>query len=153
MSEICPICRIVAGDVKSWVVYENQHIICFFPRMFDCFGHTIIASKEHYPDLFTVPEAVLVEATKAAQQLALHYQKVIGAKGLFLRHSSGATKPEYVYQRPTYHFHLHLLPQFEDEVLNNLTAFDTIEEPDREELIQLLRLEEKNPSCEVSSYV
>ena len=109
----CVYCRIIQRQIPSRVVYETPQVICFLPQAPEAYGHTLIAPKEHYTDLYTVPAPLLAELAAAAQKLALHYQSQIDATGVNLLHASGTSAGQSVF-----HFHVHLFPSFDGDGLN-----------------------------------
>ena len=134
MSETCVICDLTAGDIPRWVVHETETVICFLPLEVNAYGHTVIAPKKHYADLYDIPDALLQELAVTAKRLAKHYKQVLGATGVNLLHASGADAGQSVL-----HFHLHLLPRFAGDGLNawpELSAVPT----DKDELLTLLRV-------------
>ena len=113
MNDLCVICDLAAGHIPRWVVHETESVICFLPLELNAYGHTVIAPKAHFADLYELPEALLQELAVTAKRLAGHYKQVLGATGANLLHASGADAGQSV---P--HFHLHLLPRFAGDGLN-----------------------------------
>ena len=130
----CVICDLAAGRVPRWVVHETESVLCFLPLELNAYGHTVIAPKAHFADLFVLPEELLQELIVTAQHLAGHYRLSLNATGVNLLHASGADAGQSV---P--HFHLHLLPRFSGDGLNawpELPAVPT----DKDALLARLRL-------------
>ena len=109
----CVICDLAAGRVPRWVVHETESVLCFLPLELNAYGHTVIAPKAHFADLFVLPEELLQELIVTAQHLAGHYKLSLNATGVNLLHASGADAGQSV---P--HFHLHLLPRFSGDGLS-----------------------------------
>jgi len=109
----CVICKIVAGTIFSWVVYQDAEVICFLPKTLQAYGHTVVASKAHYADLYTAPETILGHLISTAKKLAAHYNARIGASGVNLLHASGASA-----QQSVLHLHFHLIPRFDGDGLD-----------------------------------
>nr|MBE9193735.1 HIT domain-containing protein [Gloeocapsopsis crepidinum LEGE 06123] len=93
----CIICDIVAGKIQSWVVYQNADVICFLPKTLEAYGHTLIAPKAHYPDVYSIPEALLTIVSATVQSLAIHYNHRIGSSGTNLLHASGVSAQQSVF--------------------------------------------------------
>jgi histidine triad (HIT) family protein len=110
MKDNCIICRIINRKVPSWIIYEDDNTICFLPKEVEVFGHTVIAPKSHYSDIYDIPEDDLYKLTVIAKKLAAHYKEQINATGVNLLHASGESA-----QQSVFHFHLHLLPRFKDD--------------------------------------
>ena len=66
----CIFCRIIRGEIPSKTVFENEH----FKVMLDIGpasrGHVLILPKEHYNDLFELPEELAAEVLPLAQKIA-----------------------------------------------------------------------------------
>jgi histidine triad (HIT) family protein len=132
----CIICEIVAGRVSSWVIYQDNDVICFLPRTLEAYGHTVIAPKSHYPDLLTTPDHLLGAVVHTAKKLAIHYNNQIGSSGVNLLHASGVSA-----QQSVLHLHFHLIPRFDNDGLNAWPSFSAIQ-CDKDELLQKLKLGE-----------
>ena len=130
----CVICQIVARKIPSWIVYEDSHTIGFLPLEVEVYGHTIIAPKTHYADIFEAATPVLCELTATAQCLAQHFKKCIGASGVNLLHASGGAA-----QQSVPHLHIHLLPRFDGDGLNAWPQFPS-HDYDKDALLQKLKL-------------
>jgi histidine triad (HIT) family protein len=130
----CVFCNLVNNELPSWIIYEDENVICFLPLEAEAFGHTLIAPKTHYADLFSVPAETLNCILEVAQKVALHYQTAIGAAGVNLLHASGIEA-----QQSVLHFHIHLIPRFENDGLNAWPKLSKVQ-TDKDELIRKLRL-------------
>lgn len=109
----CIFCQIVRGEKPARVVYENENSLCFLPQEIEVYGHTLIAPKQHFQDLYDVPKDILYELTGVVQLLTKEYKIKIGATGMNVLHASGKDG-----QQSVPHFHFHLLPRFKDDGLN-----------------------------------
>lgn len=134
MSQTCIVCDLAAGRVPRWVVHETDRVICFLPLELNAYGHTVIAPKSHFADLYDLPEGLLQEVVVTAKRLAAHYKQVLNATGINLLHASGADAGQSV---P--HFHLHLLPRFAGDGLNAWPELPPVPS-DKDNLLAQLRL-------------
>ena len=130
----CVFCRLAKGELPAWVVFENEHVICFLPQEVEAYGHTIIAPKAHHSDLFSTPADVLGQVLAVAQKVAMHYRQAIGAAGVNLLHASGAAA-----QQSVPHLHIHLIPRFENDGLHAWPVLPGTQ-ASRDELLQRLHL-------------
>ncbi len=130
----CVICKLVNDKLPSWVIYEDDDVICFLPLELEAFGHTLIAPKAHHADLFSVPAEILENIFAVVQKVALHYRKAIGATGVNLLHASGVSAGQSV---P--HLHFHLIPRFENDGLDAWPSFPETQH-NKDELLKELRL-------------
>jgi histidine triad (HIT) family protein len=132
--ENCIFCKIVKKEVPSRVVFETDEVICFLPNKIEVYGHTLIVPKEHFSDLYDIPEALLEKLASVSKKLAVAYREKIGATGANLLHASGQDGEQTVF-----HFHLHLLPRFKNDGLKTWPQLPKIE-VDADELLAKLKL-------------
>ena len=130
----CVICKLVSNELPSWIIYEDENVLCFLPLEVEAFGHTVIAPKQHYADLFSVPTEVLNSIFAVIQKVGLHYQTALGATGINLLHASGVSAGQSV---P--HLHFHLIPRFDEDGLDAWPTFPEMHW-DKDELLEKLRL-------------
>ncbi|MBQ3790171.1 MAG: HIT domain-containing protein, partial [Lachnospiraceae bacterium] len=89
-------------------------------------GHALILPKDHYQDLYELPEDTAAGAMKLAKKVAARMKEVLHCDGLNLVQNNGAAAGQTVL-----HFHLHVIPRYENDgqrILWNPT------EPSNEEL-------------------
>src|SRR4051812_9226082 len=108
----CVFCKIIEREAKALILYEDESVISFLPIQPEVYGHTLIAPKAHYADIYDIPNAVLSHVMATAKLHSLHYREIIHATGMNLMHASGVDGEQSVF-----HFHLHLLPRFKSDGL------------------------------------
>ena len=131
----CKFCQIINRKIPSWIVYENEKVICFLPKKLEVYGHTLIVPKQHYTDLYDIPEDILCELIKVSKKITIAYKEKINATGMNLMHASGVNG-----QQSVFHFHIHILPRFKDDKLNTWPNLPKIE-TDKDELLEKLRFD------------
>lgn len=130
----CIFCRIASGEAPSDTVYEDDASIAILPEEIEVKGHTLILPKEHYENLFDIPEEVLSSLILTTKKLSIHYKEKLHAKGVNLLHASGKAAEQSVF-----HFHIHLIPRFDEDTFSTwpeLPGFTG----DRKELAGLLKM-------------
>ena len=113
MNETCLFCKIINGSESALVIYKDDDVIAFFPRVMNVRGHLIVAPILHSSDLFNIPNIVVESLMVKIKLLARHCQKELGSVGVNLLHASGEGA-----QQSIPHFHFHLLPRFNDDDLD-----------------------------------
>lgn len=109
----CIFCQIVQGKKPAKVIYENENALCFLPKKIEVYGHTLIVPKQHFQDLYDVPQDILCKLTEVVQLLTKEYKTKIGATGMNVLHASGRDG-----QQSVPHFHFHLFPRFKNDGLD-----------------------------------
>lgn len=135
----CIFCSIVAGDIPSSTVYEDEHILAFLDITQVTKGHTLVIPKKHFRNLLDMGEEASATLFAKIPTIAQHLQEKLGAAGINLLSNMEAAAGQTVF-----HTHIHLLPRFDDQDGLHI-SFDT-KEPDFSTLAQLadqLRMEAK----------
>jgi len=108
----CIFCKIVAGELPALIVDEDDRTIAFMDIAPATRGHALVIPREHSADLLTVPREDLLATLTAAQRLAGRLRERLGADGVNLLNSCGASAWQSVF-----HFHLHVIPRYADDPL------------------------------------
>ncbi|RMG19489.1 MAG: HIT domain-containing protein [Methanobacteriota archaeon] len=139
MTTSCVFCDIVEKKTPSYTVFESENVICFLPREMEVYGHTIVAPKNHYAGIYDIPDEILSDLMRVTKKLALHYQGRLQSTGINILHASGKGS-----QQSVFHFHLHLLPRFENDGLDTWPKLQPVDVPPSEMLDRIgVLLEEK----------
>lgn len=102
----CIFCKIVAGEIPSSKVYEDDTVFAFLDNNPVARGHTLVIPKKHATDVFDVDEEALQAVTSAAKKLAHAARKGLGADGVNIMHASGKAA-----QQSVFHLHFHVVPR------------------------------------------
>jgi len=105
----CLFCRIVAGEVPSVKVDEDERTMAFMDIRPATRGHVLVIPKHHYRDLLAIDDADLAACAVAARRLAARVSERLGADGVTLLNSCGTAAWQTVF-----HFHLHVIPRYAD---------------------------------------
>ena len=81
MSENCLFCRIVAGTIPSYSVWQDEEHTAFLTPFPNTPGFTVVIPKAHYPSYgFAVPEGVLQKLLSATRNVGLLIDRNLGVK-------------------------------------------------------------------------
>lgn len=108
--EDCIFCKIAAHKLPSNTVYENGRILAFLDINPASRGHTLVIPKEHYENLFDMPEDILKEVIVASKKIGKAQKEALHAKAVNLVNSSGKEAGQVVF-----HFHMHVIPRYGDD--------------------------------------
>ncbi len=109
----CLFCKIIAGEIPSYCVYETDKVFAFLDLYPASKGHTLIAPKRHQTDIRDASQEDLAAIMKVSKKLANVYQESLGAVGFNLKANSGSQAHQEVM-----HLHFHLIPRYENDGLN-----------------------------------
>lgn len=103
----CLFCRIAAGEIPSYTVYEDEEFRAFLDIEPAGPGHTLIVPKAHAANLFELPEETAAHAMQLAQRLAKAMKDVLPLDGLNIIQNNGEEAGQTVM-----HYHLHVIPRY-----------------------------------------
>ena len=132
----CIFCKIANGEIPSKTLYENEKYRVILDLGPATKGHALILPKDHYANLYELPEDAASEVMKLAKKMASLMTDKLGCDGFNLVQNNGEVAGQTVF-----HFHLHLIPRYKDGDNKNLLTWKQLEYQDGEvaELAELLR--------------
>ncbi len=102
--------KIVSGDIPSTKVYEDDHTLAFMDINPASRGHVLVICKEEYPDIFTLPEALLLATARTTQRVAVALRDALKPDGINIIQNNGAASGQVVF-----HYHVHLIPRWDGD--------------------------------------
>lgn len=106
----CIFCKIVAGEIPSCKVYEDEHTIAFMDIGPLVKGHTLVIPKQHCDPLTAASPDILAACMQSVQRVMQALQKALNADGVNLHQANGAAAGQVV---P--HLHFHVIPRFAND--------------------------------------
>jgi histidine triad (HIT) family protein len=108
----CIFCQIIAGEIPSQTVDEDERTVTFMDISPATRGHMLVVPRRHSRDLLEIEAVDLAAAALAAQRAARKAHDRLGADGVNLLNSCGRAAWQTVY-----HFHIHVIPRYEGDPL------------------------------------
>ena len=108
----CLFCKIVAGELPSTRVYEDDRVIAIMDIFPATRGHALVIPRAHATDVHEVPQNDLAAAAAAAKHLAGAAKRGLGADGVTIMQSNGAAAWQTVF-----HYHVHVIPRYDGDPL------------------------------------
>jgi histidine triad (HIT) family protein len=102
----CIFCKIVAGTIPSFKLYEDAATLAFMDINPANPGHALVIPKAHARNLYESADADLAAAVATARKVAAAIEKTLKPAGLNLIQANGPGAAQSVL-----HLHLHLLPR------------------------------------------
>ena len=109
----CIFCKIAAGEIPSKTLYEDEKFRVILDLGPATRGHALVIPKEHYADLYEIPEETAGEAMKVAKKMAAVMTEKLKADGFNIVQNNGEVSGQSVF-----HFHIHLIPRREGDGIN-----------------------------------
>ena len=102
----CIFCKILAGDIPCFKLYEDDESLAFMDINPASEGHALVIPKEHCKDVYAVSDEAISATARTAKKIARAVEKTLNPDGLNLLQCNGAAAAQSVF-----HFHMHVLPR------------------------------------------
>ncbi|MCI9004116.1 MAG: HIT family protein [Lachnospiraceae bacterium] len=106
----CIFCKIAAGEIPSKTIYEDEDFRVILDISPATKGHALILPKEHYANLYELPDEMAGKVMLLAKRLAAQMTEALGCDGFNLVQNNGEVAGQTVF-----HFHLHLIPRYQGD--------------------------------------
>jgi histidine triad (HIT) family protein len=105
MSESCIFCKIVREEAPASIVYEDDKVIAFMSIQPINVGHTLVVPKNHYENVYEIPEEEVAYLYKIVKKLSHAVKKAVNAEGIRIVQNNGAAAGQVIF-----HLHVHIIP-------------------------------------------
>lgn len=105
----CIFCKIIKGDIPASKIYEDEKIFVFLDVNPSTNGHMLVIPKEHYQDLFSLDEEIIVHSVKVIKEKLYPLMKDrLHCDGLTISQNNG-------FGQEVKHYHIHLVPRYKKD--------------------------------------
>ena len=111
--EECLFCKIVNNEIPCFQLFEDDLVKVFLDINPVSMGHLLIIPKEHFENIFTTPENVLIRISQVCKKMALLCKEKLGATGVNIVNASGKDA-----QQSVFHLHFHIIPRYKKDGLD-----------------------------------
>ncbi|WP_019791526.1 HIT family protein [Streptococcus sobrinus] len=126
----CIFCKILAGEIPSSKIYEDDKVLAFLDISQTTKGHTLVIPKEHVRNMLEMSDQTAADIFARLPKLARAVKAATGAKGLNILNNN-----EEIAGQTIFHAHIHIIPRYSDQ--DEVAITFTEHEPDFEALGQL----------------
>jgi histidine triad (HIT) family protein len=102
----CVFCKIVAGEIPSFKLYEDKDFLAFMDINPVAEGHCLVIPKQHCESFRDFDPALMGDYFAIVQRLALKVCGVLGAPDFNVVNASGVSA-----QQTVGHLHFHVVPR------------------------------------------
>jgi histidine triad (HIT) family protein len=110
MSEDCIFCQIIAGEIPSHTVYEDETTFAFLDVNPLSRGHTLVIPKDHHESLSDLPAGTAADLGRAVSEVTPAVESAVDAPASTVAVNNGEAAGQEV---P--HVHWHIVPRFPDD--------------------------------------
>ena len=102
----CVFCKIIAGQIPSYKVYEDDVVFAFLDVTPLMNGHTLVVPKAHHATVMETPPEVLGAINQRIPKISRAVLAATGAKACHVLVNNGSEAMQSVH-----HLHYHILPR------------------------------------------
>jgi histidine triad (HIT) family protein len=106
----CIFCQIVAGELPSQKLAEDERTVAFMDISPATRGHALVIPRRHARNLLEIDAEDLQATILAAQRLARRIDERLHPDGINLINSCGSEAWQTVF-----HLHIHVIPRYKDD--------------------------------------
>ena len=100
----CIFCKLVAGELPIYKVYEDEHFLAFLDIHPVFKGHVLVVPREHFVTLPELPTPLLTAVFVAVQRCASAVVDGLGAQGSWIAENN-------IVSQAVPHVHVHVVPR------------------------------------------
>ena len=120
----CIFCMIANKEIKSSVVYENEHVIAILDLSQANEGHTLVMPKKHFDNILDLDSETYTHLMEAVRVVTLAINKAFNPEGINILNNCKKAAGQTVM-----HTHIHIIPRYENdglkfEFVDNSNKFD-----------------------------
>lgn len=108
--ENCIFCKIVAGNIPSQKVYEDNETMAFLDINPNNHGHTLVIPKDHFENIYGTPSETLCRMIMTVQKMAIAVKNGVSADGINISMNNESAAGQDVF-----HAHIHIIPRFNED--------------------------------------
>ena len=110
MKDDCIFCKLANGVFPTNKIYEDEDFAVILDLGPAAKGHALILPKEHYANIYEIPEELLAKAAKLAKRMAAHMTEKLSCDGFNIVQNNGEVAGQTVF-----HFHIHLISRYKND--------------------------------------
>jgi len=106
---MCIFCKIIAKEIPSSIIYEDEKVIAFLDISQATRGHTLVVPKEHFANIYSVDEETLSYLIKVVQKLSVKLKSKLDANGINVLNNNELSAGQTIE-----HLHFHIIPRYDE---------------------------------------
>lgn len=108
----CIFCKIISGEIPSHKVYEDEWSLAFLDISPSSVGHTLVIPKDHFENIYTLPDETLARLALSAKKVAVAVKNATLCDGINLIMNNEKNAGQIIF-----HAHIHIIPRKENDGL------------------------------------
>ena len=130
-TDSCLFCKIIAGEIPSTKVYEDDTVLAFLDIHPVNIGHTLIVPKVHATNLYDTPEKTLAHMMSVIKKLSIAIKKSLNTDGINIEMNNDSVAGQIIF-----HAHIHIVPRFSGDGFTHWNGARNYQEGEMNEVAQ-----------------
>lgn len=130
----CIFCKIANGEIPAATIHEEEDFRVILDLGPASRGHALILPKNHFANIYELDEETTAKAFILAKKMVDKMTKALGCDGFNIVQNNGKSAGQTVF-----HFHIHLIPRYENDSVGLGWESGKITEEELENLVMLLK--------------
>ena len=130
----CIFCKLANGIFPTNSIYEDENFNVILDVSPATKGHALILPKDHYKNLYELPEETAADVMKLAKKMAMKMTERLGADGFNLVQNNNEIAGQTVF-----HFHMHLIPRYEGDKVGLGWKVGKLTDKEKEEILEKMQ--------------
>ena len=127
----CIFCKIANGEIPAATLYEDEDFRVILDLGPATKGHALILPKEHYANLYELPDELAGKAILLAKKMITKLTKALECDGYNVVQNNGEAAGQTVF-----HFHMHLIPRYNGDDAGFGWKVGELTEADRADILE-----------------
>ncbi|MEG0176466.1 HIT family protein [Anaerorhabdus sp.] len=130
---MCIFCKIIAGEIPSAKVYEDEYVLAILDISQVTYGHTLVLPKKHCTDILDVDQETMMHIASILPNLSKKIVSNTKALGCNILSNQGEVAGQTVN-----HLHFHIIPRYgsDDSIVIN---FNESKKQDLDEVLKTIK--------------
>lgn len=134
----CIFCKIANGDIPSATLYEDDNFRVILDLGPATKGHALIVPKEHFANVFELPEELTAQAFVLARKMAAKMKDALNCDGFNIVQNNGISAGQTVF-----HFHIHLIPRYDHDGAGISWKPGSLTEEEKNEILSKMKVKKQ----------
>ncbi len=130
----CIFCKLANGEIPTATLYEDDDFRVILDQGPATKGHALILPKKHYANIYELPEELAARVMVLAKRMAGTMTEALNCDGFNLVQNNGEAAGQTVF-----HFHMHLIPRYNNDHAGITWNPGTLEEDVKEEILAAVK--------------
>ncbi len=129
----CIFCKLANGEIPTRTLYEDETFRVILDASPATKGHALILPKEHADNLYELSDETAGKVMILAKKMARRMKEKLSCDGFNLVQNNGEIAGQTIF-----HFHLHLIPRYNDDKQNILWEPRSLSDTEMDEIQNIM---------------